>query len=304
MASPIGYVSNQLSGFASQSFSRQRKTFQMLRIFRKGFIYYSADQFDDIYVCPLVNATNIVALTQTAFFDHQIDAPRVVFHIQPVPSLLPISVDGQRLVPQDISDHQRDQFLREVIGSVVVGAVAGGNIQAVGVVVGADQVVGRGLAGRVGAVGSVGCGLAESGILGAQGTIDFVGGNVVETVVLFVQAFVQPDLLGRLEQAVGADDIGFDKGIRAADGSVHVAFSGEMHQGVYAMLLEQGFHQGGVTDVAVAEVEIRVFPYRFQVSLVAGIGEGVQYDNLVLWVGFHPVVDEVCAYEAGAAGYQ
>ena len=127
---------------------------------------------------------------------------------------------------------------------------------------------------------------------------------MVETVVFFVQALVQPDFLGGLEQAVGADDIGFDKGIGACDGSVHVAFGGKVHQGVDTVFFQQGFHQRGITDIAVVEKEVRVLGDRVQAGLVTGIGQRVQHDNLVLWISFHPVVDEVGAYEAGSAGYQ
>ena len=63
---------------------------------------------------------------------------------------------------------------------VVVRAVGGQGRQAVGVLVGAHQVVARGLGGRVGRVGREGRLLGEGGILRPQRAVDLVGRDVQE----------------------------------------------------------------------------------------------------------------------------
>ncbi|MNE56720.1 hypothetical protein D3C80_1516500 [compost metagenome] len=80
----------------------------------------------------------------------------MVLYVQPVANLLAIAIDRQCLAGQRVDDHQRNKLFREVIRTVVVRAVGGQYRQAIGVMVGAHQVVAGGFAGRVRAVGFIG----------------------------------------------------------------------------------------------------------------------------------------------------
>jgi hypothetical protein len=104
----------------------------------------------------------------------------VVLDVEPVADLLAVAVDGQRLAGQGVVDDQRDELFREVVGTVVVGAVGGQHRQAVGVVVGAHQMVAGRLAGRVRAVRFVAVGFGEGRIVLAERAVDFVGGHMQE----------------------------------------------------------------------------------------------------------------------------
>src|SRR3546814_7883170 len=84
--------------------------------------------------------------------------------------------------------------------------------KAVGTAPGAHQMVGTGFAGRVWRTGRIRRGLGEQVFGAFQVAIDLVGGNMMKTesrLVFFTQA--HPVLPRRLQQRVGADDIGFNK---------------------------------------------------------------------------------------------
>ena len=63
-----------------------------------------------------------------------------------------------------------------------------------------------------------------------------------------------PVLQRRLQQHIGADDIGLDEGRGAGDGAVHVALGGQMDHRVGPVLGEGGGHGRGVADVGLQEL--------------------------------------------------
>ena len=67
----------------------------------------------------------------------------MVLNEQPVANILTLAIDGKRLTMTDVVDEQRNQFLGELIGTVVVGAVGYDDRHAVGVVVGTYKMVAR-----------------------------------------------------------------------------------------------------------------------------------------------------------------
>jgi hypothetical protein len=44
----------------------------------------------------------------------------MIFHINPVTYIFSIAVDGERLVLKSVYDTKRDEFFREMVGSVVI----------------------------------------------------------------------------------------------------------------------------------------------------------------------------------------
>src|SRR5690606_914995 len=191
----------------------------------------------------------------------------------------------------------------EVIGAVVVGAVAGRNPQPVSVVIGAHQVVRRGLAGGIGRVGRVRRALGECRILRRQGAVYLVGGDVVE-VMRLRRLLVEPALLGGLQQGVSAHYIGVDEGIGAGNRAIDVAFSSKMHDCVDIVLLDQFLDQSLVTDIASYEMKALAVPDILQVPGIAGIGECVEGDDPVLRILAQPEMGEVGSNESGRAGDQ
>ena len=109
-----------------------------------------ADRLHDLDVLLLAVAADIVGFSDPASFENFEDRCAVIDDIQPVAHVFAITVDRQILAVQGIVDDQRDQLFRELVGTVVVRAVGDQHRQAVGVVIGADQMVRGGLAGRIG----------------------------------------------------------------------------------------------------------------------------------------------------------
>lgn len=254
---------------------------------------------NDVQIDLFVAAADVVHLAGSAFFQDQVNAAVVVVHVQPVPDLPAVAIHGDGFAGQDVGDHERDQFFGKLERAVVVGAVADGGVQAVGFVVRPDQVVGGGFAGGIGGVGGIGRGFRKRRVIGLQGAVNLVCGDVVEPVA-GPGVFVQPDVAGRLEQGVGAHDVGFDEGVRTLDGAVHVGFRRKVDNGVDVVGHQEIFHQGLIQNVAVDERESGMVVCPFQVVPVAGIGQCIKDNNVILWIFFNPVVNKICTDKAGA----
>lgn len=141
----------------------------------------------------------------------------MVVDVEPIAHIRARAVDRQRLTLKAVEDDEWNELLGEVVRAVVVRAVGDEGGQTIGVVPSADQVVAGGLAGRVGRVGGIWCGLGEEASL-AQGAVDFVGGDVLKAeggLRCIVQA--APILEGGLQERGRAEDVGADELARAVD---------------------------------------------------------------------------------------
>ena len=102
---------------------------------------FLADDLHDLNILLFVMATDIVNFTNATIVNNQINSLAVIFNIQPVTDIQTLAVNRQWLVSQSISNHQRNQLLREVIRTIVVGATGNSHRQAVGTVVSQNQQV-------------------------------------------------------------------------------------------------------------------------------------------------------------------
>ncbi len=109
----------------------------------------------------------------------QVYGPAVVLHIDPIPDVHPIPINRKGVVLQGIADHQGDQFLRKLVGPIVIGAPGDDGGQAIGFIVGPHQQICCRLAGRIGTVGREGRDLGE-GPRWSEGTINLIGRNLDE----------------------------------------------------------------------------------------------------------------------------
>ena len=98
-------------------------------------------------VLPFVEASDVVGLGGGATVEYEVDGAGVVLDIEPVAHVIAASVDGKRAPMADVVDEEGDEFFGELVGAVVVGAAGNGYGEAVGVVVGAYEVVARGFGG-------------------------------------------------------------------------------------------------------------------------------------------------------------
>ena len=98
--------------------------------------------------------------------------------------------------------------------------------------IGADQMIGSRFGRGVRAVGRVGGGLAEGRVVGAERSVDFIGGDVQETERCAIGFRKRRPVGSRFfEQAERAVDVGADEIIGAVDGAVNVALGGEVNDG-------------------------------------------------------------------------
>src|SRR5258708_18103096 len=94
---PVFHVSDQLG----------RCTFRSAQF----LIHKGAQQVYDIDILPFVETADIVFLSCLSFVKDGIDGAGMIFHIEPVPYILSFTIDGSRLVVENIVDHQMDQRL-------------------------------------------------------------------------------------------------------------------------------------------------------------------------------------------------
>ena len=235
--------------------------------------------------------------------EDEVDGVAVVLDEEPVADVLAVAVDGDGALLKSAEEGEGDELFGELVGAVVVRAVRDREGEAVGVGVGASEVVAAGLRGGVGRAGVVGGGLGEGPVV-AQAAEDLVGGDVVEAVGLDVRLAglsSKPRLPRRLQERRRADDVRLHELERVGDGAVDVALGGEVDDGGEPVLLEETSGEVGVGDVALDERVVRGGLDVRQVGRVAGVGEPVEVDEADVRVAQHHPEEEVRADKAGPA---
>jgi len=111
------------------------------RVICETLIHHPAQQVHDIEVRPLVVTADVIDLTGRAGFQNAGDAPRMVLNIQPVANIAAVAIHGDHAPIENPRQTQRNQLLRKMVGPVVVRAVTRGDLQAIGVLVGAHEMV-------------------------------------------------------------------------------------------------------------------------------------------------------------------
>ncbi len=161
--------------------------------------------------------------------------------------------------------------------------------------------VGRGFRGRIGRIRAVGRRLGEEAFF-AKRAEHLVGRNVMEAErVLPRRRQGAPEAERRLQQRVGADDIGLNEFARPVDRAVDVAFGGQMHDDVGPEGGEDLLHARGVDDVGAGERIARIGGDRRQRFKIAGVGQLVDDENAMPRLA-DDRADHGGADEAGAAG--
>ena len=258
------------------------KLADIARLLFNHFIENGADGAHDINIFALVVATDIVGLTALTFGRHFIERAGVIFHIQPVADLFAVAVDRQRFPGEGIEDSQRNEFFREVIRAVVVGAVGHHHRQAVGTVPGANQMVAARFGGGVRAAWRVRRLFGEQVIGTVQVAVDFIGGDMVEAESLLVRRIEsRPVVTCRLQQSKGADQVGLNKGSRAINGAVHMTFCGEVHDDIRAKIAELGCHSSSIGDIGLRKRVAFIAGHRCQGFKVASVGQAIYYAYIV-----------------------
>ena len=198
------------------------------------------------------SAADVVGLADAAVLEHGADGAAVVVDVEPVADVLAVAVDGQGLAVERVVDHQRDELLGKLVGAVVVRAVGGQRRQAVGVELGADEMVAGGLGRGVGAVGrDRACLRGRRGRRGrasrrlrrwrrgGSGSAACASPAALASMLRAASSSVKvPTMLVRTKAA------------GPMDGAVDVALGGEVNDGARLVLCEEAGDELGVADVA------------------------------------------------------
>jgi hypothetical protein len=106
---------------------------------------------------------------------------------------------------------------------------------------------------------------------------------------------------GSLQQVICAEDVGLDEVARAIDGAIHMAFCGEVHHGIWAVLGKKSGECAGIAEVGLDEGVAWIFQITVQRREISRVGEVIKVDDLV--GGFiKDLPHKVGANEASAAG--
>ena len=161
----------------------------------------------------------------------------MVFHVEPVADVLAFAIDRERFAVADIVDEERNELFGELVRTVVVRAVRYDGRHPVGVVEGTDEVVAAGFRGRIRTVRSVLRFFREEGAVELQGTINFVGRDMVKAFAFIAFRATFPIDLGGLQETQRTHYVCPCERERVFDGAVHMALGGEVDDAGYFILL-------------------------------------------------------------------
>ena len=150
------------------------------------------------------------------------------------------------------------------MGPIVVGTIGDDDGQSIGVMPCANQVIARRFGRAIRAAWII-CRCFRKQTFGTQRTIHFIGRNVVKTAVARILAIAQPRIFSSVQQGRRADDVRFQKGHGVFNAPVHMAFSGQVHDGIKIVLNKELRDQGCVTNIP---LDKRVALVGFDVSEV------------------------------------
>ena len=105
------------------------------------------DAMQEVDIFLLAAAADVVNLAGDGFGENGPDGCGVIVDKNPIADVVPFAIDGELLFVEAAIDHAGNKFFDVLAGAVIVGAVRNGGGKIVGVMVGADEVVGGGLRG-------------------------------------------------------------------------------------------------------------------------------------------------------------
>ena len=264
-----------------------------------------ANRVDDINVHFLGCAADVVSLAEAPALQDCPDRPAVILDKEPVADIFPLAVDRQRFALDRVTDDQRNQLFRELVGPVVVRTVRRHHGHLVRVERGADQKVARRLARRIRTVRRVGRKLGKRRVARLQSPVNLVGRNVEKVELCLLLSFqLFPVATHRIQQALGAQHVGRDERLRRVDRAVDVRLSGKVKHRVNLVLPQQLGYEGGIPDIAFDKYVPRVPIEIGQRTAVARVRQQIKIDQF----GNFPVsalqrqTDEISADKSGAAG--
>ena len=271
---------------------------------RQAAVELGADGVDDLQIAARLAGADAIGVAGLALHQHLNEGDRMVLDEEPVALVGAVAVDGKGFAFQRVEQDQRDELLGELPDAVVVGGVRDEGGKAVGVVPGADQMVGRGLGSGIGAARIVGRRFHERRVIGLERAEDLVRRDVMEAEIrpaLPVEAIV----VGArgLEQGEGAHDVGAHEVARAIDRAVDMTFGRQMHHRIRLAGREDVLHCGRVGDIGTDQLVAVAVDRPFQRIFRRRIGHRVDIDDGMIRIA-NEVADDRGSDKATATGNQ
>ena len=282
------------------------------------------NNFDDIDILPLVESADVIRLCHFALVEDQVNSARMILYIEPVAYVFALAIYGQRFAVTDIVDEQRDQFLGELVGTVVVRAVRNDSRHAVGVVERAHKVVAACLGSTVGRVRVVlGCfheevfsvGLMSVcrgfgserrrqslGVSEFECAIDLVGRDMIEAFAFVLLRQALPVEFGSLQHTERTHDVRACEGERVFDRAIDMALGSQMNNAGDVLLLHESIDCIEVANIRAHKAVVGLVLYILEVSQIAGISELINIDNAIVGVLVYKQTYNVTSDESGSAG--
>lgn len=121
----------------------------------KVFLQDLANDLDGFQVSVFFfQTTYTIGLAELASVQDKIDSTAVIGDIEPVTDLIASAINRDFLAFEKVGDGEREKFFGKHVWTIIVGAVGDRDGELVGLIVGADKVVGGGFAGGVGRIGA------------------------------------------------------------------------------------------------------------------------------------------------------
>ena len=135
-----------------------------------------------------------------------------------------------------------------------------------------------------------------------EGSVDLVGRDVIEALALVLLGKALPIEFRGLEQRERAHHVGLCENEGVLDATVHMALSCQVDDAIDLFLLHQAVEGVEIADVHLHELIVGLLLDVLQVGQIAGVGEFVEVDDVVVGILVHEMAHHVAPDKACAAG--
>src|SRR5271167_492748 len=216
----------------------------------------------------------------------------MIVDVDPVAHVETRAVNRKALARHRLRDHERNEFFRKLIGSIVVGAARYNRGKFVRVNICQHEQIGSSFGRGVRAVWLQRRLFREKPCL-AQATVNFIGADMDKS--------RHPRFAAGLNQVVRSVHVGAHKRRRVFDAAINVALGGKMDHPITSSELIQ---DRAIADVHLHELATSLLQCWLKVLEIAGVGQLVKDNELPLGMFGPRVMNEVRADASSCARYQ
>ena len=170
--------------------------------------------------------------------ENHINRTRMILYIQPVAHILTLTIHRQWLAMTDIIDEQRNPLLRELIRTIIIGAVCHNGRHTISIMKSPHKMITTCLAGRIRTMGLVFSLLRKECTIEFQSTINLICRNMIKTLTFITFRKCLPSQLCSLEQRESPHHIRLGKCKRIFYTTVYMTFSSQVNNSINVILLE------------------------------------------------------------------